>query len=113
MWKMWLAFGLAGAAVLITVIIGFINGIRFSVILYRAVVSFFLLSGGVFLTAVVCERFLIPYLQGKQAAQESISVPDSESMETAPLEEIDEEAKQAEFSPLTAESLNRVSPPGS
>lgn len=119
MWKIWLAIGAGGIVAIVTVLMGIINQARFAVILYRAVVSIALIGGGTFCMAVLGERFLLPYLLHQDVSLTNVDVAEKQKESRGDTEDQDIEneesldQKQAEFSPFTAENLNRVSPPNS
>lgn len=126
MWKIWLASGVAVSASFITVFMGIINDIRYSVILYRAL--FALIFGGsiALLAGFAYEKFLLTYLLKKVATDHIVndtattaaeSALDADGTSTEVPNAIDhtekEETKSKEFAPFTAKNLNRVSAPKS
>lgn len=117
MWKIWLAIGVGGTVGVITIFTGIMNQARLAVILYRAIISIVLMGGISFALALLGEKFLLPYLlhTGPSLNNETAKEAEAKNSEeqAAGEEEVTEEKEQAEFSPFTAENLNRVSPPNS
>lgn len=126
MWKIWLASGVAVSASFITVFMGIINDIRYSVILYRALFAFIFGGSIVLLAGFAYEKFLLTYLLKKvtndnivnnTATTTAKSALDAEGTSIEVPNAIDhtekEETKSKEFAPFTAKNLNRVSAPKS
>lgn len=115
MLKLWLAVGIAAVAALITIVMGITNQSRFMVTFFRAIFAgvFFGCIG--YALAVFFERIGLPYLLAKEGSPEDGPLTDKVENEEEEIveERLDGKQEEAEFSPLTADSLSRVSPPGS
>lgn len=111
MLKIWLAIGLALIAAVITMVMGLTNQARFTVILYRTIISIAMCASCGYLIGIVCEKKIVPYFIRLNAKQEEES--EEEILAENRDETVSEKIEATAFAPFTADNLNRVSPPNS
>ena len=123
--KIWLAIGLALTVAVIIIFMGIMNQARFTVILYRTIISIGIFASCGYIIGMVCETRFLPY--AKKLLETDVNSPadDSEknamkitSEEEAGMDEdpehLIEEPKEADFAPFTTDNLKHVvSPPNS
>lgn len=116
MLKIWLAIGLAAIVAVITMLMGLINQARFTVILYRTIISIAVFGSCGYLMGIVFDKKIMPYiirLNSKQEQEISENQSLEENMDNNRDETVSEKIEATAFAPFTADNLNRVSPPNS
>lgn len=121
--RIWLAIGLAAIVAVITIFMGIINQARFTVILYRTLISIGIFASFGYVMGVVGEKFFLSYVK-KALESEKLSDEKNEefiqnetneaNISGDSLDSLKEEQKEADFAPFTTDNFKRVvSPPNS
>ncbi len=101
---------------IITIIMGFSNHARVTVILYRTVISMALFAACGYIMGMVYEKNLLPYCKNLLKDDEvgaKLDIQSSPQEDTmADTESESDDVKEAEdFAPFTADNLRHVKPP--
>lgn len=125
MLKIWLAIGLAVTVAVIVIIMGIMNHARFTVILYRTIVSIGIFASCGYILGMICETNFLPYAkklletdvnnQDDHSADDMMQAPDNEDENMDDFSaDLSENEKNTDFAPFTTDNLKRVvSPPNS
>lgn len=125
MLKIWLAIGLAMTVAVIIIFMGIMNQARFTVILYRTIISIGIFASCGYILGMIYETKFLPYAkklletdvnnQEHQRDEDTVQATgkDDNSIDDY-SDDLAEKKEEADFAPFTTDNLKRVvSPPNS
>ena len=122
--KIWLAIGLALTVAAIIIFMGMMNQARFTVILYRTIISIGIFASCGYIIGLVFETRFLPYAKklletdvnnlADHSDENAMKISNEEEATIGETDLLAEEQKEADFAPFTTDNLKHVvSPPNS